>query len=281
MGAGRLLGYAEFGAPRGEPIFYFHGWPGSRLEARLLDATARELGARIIAVDRPGYGLSSYVSRRKLVNWPRDVHLLANALKIDQFSVLGVSGGGPYALACASLLDGRITRAAIVCGLGPLTHAESAAGMQRARQFACVLLRQTPAMSHPLSYTILRGLRTKPVTLIEAMARILPEVDRQILQSPETVEILAAGFSDALSQGVRGAAQDLRIYFAPWGFDVTGIRNEVALWHGELDEIVPAQMGRGLAQCIPRCRTSFLPNEGHYSLPIGRKEDVLKWLLAL
>ena len=279
LGAGRFLGFAEFGAPRGEAVFYFHGWPGSRLEASLLDDSAREAGVRIVAVDRPGYGLSTYVPRRRLITWPRDVHLLANSLKIDRFCVRGVSGGGPYALACAALLCHRVKRVAVVGGVGPLTHADSAAGMQRARQFACALLRQSPAFSRPLSYTVLRGLRNRPAALIEAMARMLPEPDRTILLLPEIQEVLAASFRDGLNQGLRGAAHDLRIYFTPWGFEVTDIEAEVALWHGEQDEIVPAHMSERLAMLLRSCTANYFSDEGHYSLPISRRTEILKSLV--
>ncbi len=281
LGAGRMLGYAEYGSPRGQPIFYFHGWPGSRLEGELLHEAGLELGARIIAVDRPGYGLSTFVPHRKLAAWPRDIHLLANALKIGRFSVLGISGGGPYALACAALLEHRVARAAVVCGVGPLTHADSTLGMQRARQLACGLLRQSPSMiSRPLSYTVLRGLRTRPATLIDAMARTLPPADRAALEAPEIRALLAASFGEALRQGVRGPAQDLRIYFAPWGFDLLETDTAIAFWHGEQDVIIPPGMSRRLAALAPRCESSYYPDDGHYSLPIDKRVDVLRWLLT-
>jgi pimeloyl-ACP methyl ester carboxylesterase len=275
-----MLGFAEYGAPRGKPVFYFHGWPGSRLEAALLDDAARDLGVRIIAADRPGYGLSTFLAGRKLVTWPRDMQLLANSLKIDRFSVLGVSGGGPYALACAALLPERVERAAVVCGVGPLTHADSTIGMQRARQFACALLRQSPAISRPLSYTMLRGLRTGPAKLIEAMARLLPEPDRITLSSPDTRAALTATFTEALIQGVRGAAHDLRVYFAPWGFEASGIGIGVRFWHGEFDDIVPPHMSRRLAALVPGAQIELFPREGHYSLPIARRAEILQSLVA-
>jgi len=279
LGAGRRLGFAEYGKMRGEPIFYFHGWPGSRLEAQILDSAAHDLGVRIIAVDRPGYGLSTFTRGRKLTAWPRDIHLLANALKLDRFSVLGVSGGGPYALSCAFHLPQRVKRAAVVCGVGPLLDADSAAGMQRARQFACALLRQSPAMSRPLSYAVLRSLRNKPRALIQAMARLLPAPDRAVLESRDIEDYLVASFADALNQGARGPAQDLRIYFGPWGFDVRAIEMGVDFWHGEQDVIIPAQMSRRLAELIPGCRSQFFEDEGHYSLPITKRHEILQALL--
>ena len=118
---GRMLGYAEYGSPDGKPVFYFHGFPGSRLDWLLTDPdnTAAEQNARIIAVDRPGMGLSDYQRGRKIADWPDDVIELANALQVDSFSVLGISGGGPYAVSCAFGIGDRLARCGIVCGMGP------------------------------------------------------------------------------------------------------------------------------------------------------------------
>ena len=118
---GRMLGYAEYGAPEGMPAFYFHGFPGSRLDYQLVDTgeAAAEANARIVAPDRPGYGLSDFRRGRKILDWPNDVTELADALGIDRFAVLGISGGGPYAAACVLTIPRRLTVTAIVCGMGP------------------------------------------------------------------------------------------------------------------------------------------------------------------
>src|SRR5688572_28104051 len=115
---GRKVGIAEFGAPAGRPVVYCHGFPASRLEARLAHEAAKEVGARLIALDRPGYGLSDFQPGRRIGDWPRDVVEAADALGVQRFAMLGVSGGAPYALACAALLPERITALGVVCGLG-------------------------------------------------------------------------------------------------------------------------------------------------------------------
>lgn len=98
-GGGRL-GVAEYGRPDGRPIFYFHGVPGSRLEASLADRIGNDLGIRIVSFDRPGMGLSTFRRERKIPDIALDVKHLADTLGIGKFSVLGASGGAPYALAC-------------------------------------------------------------------------------------------------------------------------------------------------------------------------------------
>ncbi len=86
---GRQLGYAQYGQPDGAPIVYFHGHPGSRLEARLAHEAAAGSGFRVIALDRPGYGLSDFQPGRAIADWPADVAEAADALGIGRFSVAG------------------------------------------------------------------------------------------------------------------------------------------------------------------------------------------------
>ena len=118
----RLLGYSEYGALDGKPVFYFHGHPGSRRDWSAYDSgnAAAELQARVIAVDRPGHGLSDFKPRRTIPDWPDDVTELAEALNVGRFAVLGASGGGPYAAACAFKIPQRLAATAIVCGMGPV-----------------------------------------------------------------------------------------------------------------------------------------------------------------
>lgn len=97
---GRLLGYAEFGDADGEPILCFHGAHSSRLSGKVLAPVATRLNARVIDVDRPGFGLSDFKSGRQISDWPDDVIELADALRLNRFAVLGLSLGGAYAAAC-------------------------------------------------------------------------------------------------------------------------------------------------------------------------------------
>jgi pimeloyl-ACP methyl ester carboxylesterase len=115
---GRTIGYVEYGKPNGRPLFYFHGHPGSRFEVRFLQEQAEENGVRLVGVDRPGLGLSSYKAGRSILDWPDDVSELADFLQIKFFSVVGFSGGGPYALACAFRIPSRLIACGIVSGVG-------------------------------------------------------------------------------------------------------------------------------------------------------------------
>ena len=116
---GRKLGYAECGNLKGKPVFYFHGTPGSRFECNILTEAANSIGARIIVADRPGFGLSDFKKGRQLLDWPNDVTELANNLGIDRFAVMGLSGGGPYAAACAFKIPERLKAVAMVSSAYP------------------------------------------------------------------------------------------------------------------------------------------------------------------
>ena len=133
MSDGRRLGYALYGDRAGVPVFYFHGWPGSRLEAAALSDPAAKVGVHVIAVDRPGMGRSDHQTSRRLRDWPRDVAALADQLGIDRFRVVGFSGGGPYSLACAALLPHRVIAAGHVSGRAPRRPGQPMSGQRAVR----------------------------------------------------------------------------------------------------------------------------------------------------
>ena len=116
---GRVLGYGIYGDPAGFPVFDFHGIPGSRREAALIADYIGRDDVCFIGMDRPGYGRSSPKRNFRIVDFPGDVVALADQLKIAKFAVLGYSGGGPFALACAAQIPGRLASLAVVSGVGP------------------------------------------------------------------------------------------------------------------------------------------------------------------
>src|SRR5215470_14204923 len=149
---GRKLSYTEFGTPHGIPVFGFHGTPGSRFMFRLVHEPARRLGVRIIAPERPGFGLSTYQHQRTLADWAGDVAILASHLGLKNFGVAGISGGGPYAAACAALLSARVTAAALISPMGPLRPPEGPNAIGTARYVTFRLLPHiTPAMKGAFS----------------------------------------------------------------------------------------------------------------------------------
>jgi len=257
---GRELGYGEWGDPGGWPLLYFHGWPGSRLEARLADEAAREKGVRLIAVDRPGMGLSEYEPGRTLADWPADVLELAEALGLDRFAVLGISGGGPYAAVCAWKLSRHLTGAGLVSCLAPPDVSGLNAGMSRRNRVAFQLIGRLGVLRRVLFAVTALSVRRRPDRVLE---RGVAEVDKRYLDRPEVKEVLVESLSEAFRGGSRGCAWEMGLYARPWGFRLEEIQTPVHLWHGEQDANAPVAMGRYLASVIPDCQATFYPGEGH------------------
>ena len=138
---GRTLTYRQFGQPDGEPVFFFHGWPGECHQASLLHEAALEQRVRLIAPNRPGIGGSSPQPERSLLDWPPLVAALADSLEINRFRILGLSGGGPYALAAAVGLADRVPSVGILGGVVPSVGADAAPGglVGFARRFSPLL----------------------------------------------------------------------------------------------------------------------------------------------
>ncbi len=253
---GRYLSYAEFGEPAGKPIFHFHGYPGSRLEGKIISSTAARCGVRLIAVDRPGMGLSDFKPERTILDWPDDVAELADFLKIDRFTVEGISGGGPYSAACAYKISDRLTSAGILSGVGPFWDAGE----------------PWPKPSDMKS--------VKDFWL--QFSTNMPEPDQKIILDPTTLNLLTEEMWEAFRQGAQGSAYERELYGKDWGFELEDISPNVKvyLWHGELDVNVPISMGRRVAETIPNCKAQFYAEEGHYSTALNHLEDILRTLTS-
>ena len=275
---GRRLGYADLGDPSGTPVFYFHGFPSSRLEACMVEEHARRLGVRLLSVDRPGYGLSDDLPGRTISDWPDDVAALADALGLDRFAVVGSSGGAPYAIACAALIPRRLTVAGVVCGLGPPETFRGATEMMKINRLALWLSRRVPWLSRPVFAVLGPLMRRHASLLVRHMARSLSEPDRKALERPEIGGRLARALAEAFRHGTCGVARDGVLYGRPWGVPFEKIEMEVHIFHGELDRIVPASIARGLERRLPRARATYFPDEGHFSVILHRVPEMFEAL---
>jgi pimeloyl-ACP methyl ester carboxylesterase len=260
---GRALGYAEYGDPAGRPVFFFHGFPGSRLSGAIGHDAAAKHGARVISIDRPGYGLSDFKPGRTFLDWPEDVTELAAALGIDRFGVAGISGGGPYAAACASAIPQRLTGAYIISGVGPFGAPGATDGMSRQNTILFWLGRRAPSLGGVLIRVMARAARNPSDKMMDRMARSMPEPDRVVLQQPDIRAAFIADFREAFRQGARGGIHELRMYSRPWGFRLEDITAPVQLWQGTADKNVPPSMGRYQASALPNCHATFMEGEGH------------------
>lgn len=278
---GRTLGYAVYGGTEGDALFYFHGYPGARVEAAGLAAFAAEAGPRIIALDRPGMGLSAFQPGRRLLDWPADVVAVADHLHLDRFAVLGVSGGGPYALACASRIPDRLTACGVACGMGLLEG--GTATMPPSYRLALFTAARLPWLWTPLLWAMARRYRDEASArqAFVKSARMMGEPDQAALLVPGVSAAVAISTVEAFRQGIRGVAYEARLYARPWGFRLEDIAcPRLLLWHGERDPLVPIAMGRAVAARLPQCQATFYPDEGHFSVLVNHMGEILAALRA-
>jgi pimeloyl-ACP methyl ester carboxylesterase len=241
---------------------YFHGFPGSRAEGQLGDEAAKTSGVRVIALDRPGMGLSDFKPGRGFIDWPDDVSEVAEALGLERFAVLGISGGSPYAAACAMKFSRRLTGVGIASGIGPLNAPGATHGMSQQNRLLLQAVGRFPALSRLFAGAVAVQVK-QPDRAIEQVRRSFAAVDQPYLDRPELRKTLKASFSEAFRNGGRGPAWEMRLYARPWGFRLEDIEMPVHLWHGEQDANAPIAMGRHLASAIPDCHANFYPREGH------------------
>lgn len=274
---GRALGYAEYGDPTGRPIFFFPGAPSSRL-LHPPEGPSLSLGARVIVLERPGFGLSDFQKGRKLLDWPEDVAAFADALGIERFAVAGNSAGGPYAAACAFKIPERVTRAAILAGLGPTDLAGVVEEMPRIRRAGVAVAQRAPWLLRATLW-LMGNPNRHPERFFRRMASGNSAVDREIMSRPEIQSMLMENFREATRAGVRGFAREAVILSSPWGFRLEDISIPIDVWHGEADANVSLSAARHVASTLPDCRATFLPGEGHW-LFLDHWEDILRSLLS-
>lgn len=273
MSDGRRLAYAEYGEATGVPVFVSHGLPGSRLSWGMLPTGSLPPSARIIAPDRPGYGGSDPKPGRTLLDWANDVETLAESLHIDKFAVLGISGGGPGALACAWKMSRRLTTVGIVSSPAPTDTPGAFAGMSGTNRFFLKLAWYLPWLSKANARFLAALIRRDPRRYIETMKYKIHEVDRAVLDRPEIYQMLVKDFAEAVRGGAAGMIDDIAAnHGRPWGFPLEQIRSEVLLWSCELDRSVPPAMGESLSRALPFCEAHFVPGAGHLWILLHLRE---------
>jgi pimeloyl-ACP methyl ester carboxylesterase len=263
---GRRLGYAESGTPAGAAVFFFHGLGTSRVICPPDEAPALALGVRLIAVDRPGIGISDPQPGRRLLDWPLDVAQLADQLGIERFSVIGWSGGGPYAAACSYRLPTRVKAVALVSAPAPLAGAPAADYLRRFDRNAVRAAGRAPWMVRLALWHWGRPQRRDPVRFFEESVADMIEADQAVLTQPELRGRMIANSAELYRHGGRGIYDEALVLARRWGFNLADIKVPVHIWHGELDPTVPAGMARYLARVIPGARATFYAGEGHQLL---------------
>ena len=281
---GRRLGYAEFGDPSGVVVLWFHGTPGARRQFPLVGRrAAMKLGLRVVVLERPGSGLSDPHPYAAVADWVTDIAAVADALGAERLGVVGLSGGGPYALACGAVppLAARVAAVAVLGGIVPSVGPEATAGVidDLARRFEPMLseLRRPLAA---LSFGLLAPLVPVSHYVLRAYSSIQPEGDQRVFADPE----MEAVFIDDIVLAIKGRCQavldDVRLFGRDWGFRLADVKVPVRWWHGDADPLVPLAAAEAAVSHLPDAELILRPGESHLG-GFAKADEVLEFIRSL
>ena len=278
LSGGRRLGYAEFGDPSGSVVLWFHRTPGGRRQFPLVGRRAAEkLGLRVVLVERAGSGLSDSHAYEQVADWGADMVHVADALGAERLGVVGLSGGGPYALSCAATpgSSGRVAAVAVLGGVTPSVGSDAATGgaIELARTFFPALssLRRPLAAATaslllpflPLAHLAYRG-----------FSGLMPDGDKKVFANPE----IEAMFVDDILLAARGPFQalidDARLFGRDWGYRLSDVKVPVRWWHGDADPIVTFDDAKVAAARLPVAELILMPDGSHLG-GFAAADDVL------
>jgi pimeloyl-ACP methyl ester carboxylesterase len=278
----RVLRVRDAGDPDGPVVMYFHGTPGSRLDVSFGEDLAAERGVRLVSFDRPGYG-GSAAAPFGLASIGADAHAIADELGVARFATLGMSGGGPGALAAATVPGGRVIRAGVASGAGPFQLVPGALdNLDDDDNRAVALLPDDPAAAaaafaagfEPLAELAQAADGSGVVT---AFADLLSARDSKLLRDQGFAPALADTIREGLRNGTSGGGWDNVSWVGPWDIDLAAVRCPVLLWYGTEDRFAPLAHGQWLSENLPSARLVLREGEGHLGIyeHLGEMLDAL------
>ncbi len=263
--SGATLSISEFGNPSSKRvILYCHGFPGSGEEVGLAHKSALENNIRIVAPTRPGVGYSDYDLKRTILDWPKLVEELLTALDIQEFSLLGISGGTPYALACIPAFGARIQRCLIVSGMGPPASVDLSAQMSMMSRVPLWCAYNLPKLSEAAITLLSFGARISPRGLVFAYQFFMSKDDRRMLRRSKIAENMLENFKLALHQGTHGIRHDFRLMTKDWGYQLQEIDFPITIYHGDDDNLVPLSIARQSNEALKNSVLKTYPGRGHF-----------------
>ena len=269
---GSVIAVEVVGDHDARPVLLCHGLADSRLAAQWFGPTVRELGLCLIAPDRPGTGGTDPHRLSQLGGWAQDATVVLDALRVDSAALLGISGGGPFAAACAARIPSRVRSLMLVAPLGP--PGWPTGGMAPGERLALTLAGHAPAFGGWSLGRLAALARHRPELFLRLAASAQPDVDVRALQQPGMRESFLTSYLEAFRRGSWGVAQDLQVLTRPWGFDLGSIKAPAWIRHGDADTTVPVQHARLYTAAIPGAQLQIYPGHGHFSI-LTRAPDVL------
>ncbi|GAA2150128.1 pimeloyl-ACP methyl ester carboxylesterase [Humibacillus xanthopallidus] len=252
---GRGLDVWQGGDSGGTPVLFLHGTPGGRLQGALGDGAAAKAGVRLVSFSRPGYGGSSDAATT-LASVARDAGAIADALAIDGFAVLGVSGGGPYAVAAGAVLPDRVRAVGVVAGVGPLLELDPASA------------------ADPAVRAAVAGDDDGALALQDATTAVRRGSGARGFVTPEILEPWTPSGRPGLPS-YRGASRDALAFAVGWDIDLAAISAPVWLWYGDHDQQVPLEHGRWLHERLPTSTLVVREGAGHLATLMPYWHDIL------
>ena len=282
VGENRQIGFAEFGAPQGRAIFWLHGTPGARrqipTEARVF---AEHENIRLIGLDRPGIGSSTPYQYETVATFADDMRTIADTLGIDKMAIVGLSGGGPYTLACAAAMPERVVAAGVVGGVAPASGPDRiGGGLMALGSRVAPLLEVAGAPIRLAAMTLIQLIRPLAGPAADIYGLMSPPADRRLLARPE----IKAMFLDDLLNGSRKQLSapfyDIVVFARDWGFRLDEVKVPVRWWHGDADHIVPYAHGEHVVARLPDAEFYPMPGESHLG-GLGRAEEILRTMIEV
>lgn len=267
---GRTVAARAAGPRSSRALYVVDGTPSGGVLNPMFVEAATALDLACVTHARPGYGDSTRQPGRAVADVAADVAAVAAAFELDTLHVVGWSGGGPHALACAALLPGLVRSAATLAGVAPWQAegldwldgmaAENVAEFGAALEGEGALFAALDARRDALA-------NVTAADVAAALGGLVAGVDLPALEG-RLGEWLALTFREAVRTGVWGWVDDDLAFTRDWGFDLAGIRVPVSVWQGDQDLMVPLAHGAWLAGAIPGARSRLIEGEGHLSLAL-------------
>jgi len=274
---GRTLTYSEYGNNDGEPIFICHGLNSSGLEAKVFSHLISDDNFRIIGIDRPGMGSSSFQKDRSILNFTKDITAVADKLAIDKFTIVGISAGASYALAYAYKNPERLNSCHIISGLG--TIEENFHILNNDNKKFITLSKKYPWIVQPIFWMLMgrhSKKKEKSEKFLNNIIQSLDQVDKNSLNEPIIRSLFIEAFRQSYLQGVKGVAYDaLLSYSKPWGFNLEKIKHDhIYLYNGAKDASIPIKMGEQMHKSLQNSTYNLYQDDGHLSIVVNQMADI-------
>ncbi|WKK79935.1 alpha/beta fold hydrolase [Marivirga arenosa] len=264
---GRNLAFNEYGDLNGYPIIALHGLPGSRIWFKVEDEISKSLGIRLITIDRPGFGNSTPSADVSFMNFSKDIMELIHFYGYSKVSILGLSGGGVFALAVASMNSPLIQRCGIVSTVGKFKKGKPPKHMASENKMIFRLAKQFPWLLKKLLNAQKNVIDNHPDRYINSIisnTKHLCRADKLIIENKDNAELLLLHMREAFKNGVQAATTEAKLFTKSWDFCIKDIKTKIELWHGMEDTLSPIQPLAQLGNELQNCTKHFIKGKGHY-----------------